>query len=195
MVMKLKESETKLESMLVDNVEVPAEESDGVVIVEIQASDSSVGDRNEQTEETSFTPDITNKIKNTTDIINNNLKKVTNIENEQLNKSMHSIRLEEEGHSQEEGNKRADGVDLQTSAPDNSETAENSTAIQVKEQPEIRKDDKELNELLRKNILSCVDKITRIEELKNKKNDTNKCSDQVLFVNVNYGVCPSVVSR
>lgn len=191
--MKLKESETKLESMLEskpENDEVPAEEIDGVVIVEIQTSDANAENNNEPATEVNVNLDKTNNVKNVTDnsVINNNLKKVTNIENEQLNKSMHNIRTEEESHSQEEVNKPADAVlvviespQQLSEPPDNFETTEEDTenAEQVVNQSEIRKDDQELNHVLRKNILSCVEKITRIEEMKTKKKDSNKSGDQV----------------
>lgn len=186
--MKLKESETKLEGMLVDstpeNVEVPGEETDGVVIVELPATDADAESKIEPPSETHLSADKASNIKNTPDVINNNLtKKVTNIENEQLNKSMHSVRNEEENH-QEENKKSSDSVtdniQLLSGPPDNSGGTDVNTddKIEAVDQNEIKKDDQELKDMLRKNILSCVDKITRIEEMKTKKKDPNT-SNQV----------------
>lgn len=188
MVMKLKESETKLENMLVDsipeNVEVPAEETEGVVIVEIPATDDSTESKTVCPTETSAVP--VPSVKNTPDVINNNLsKKVTNIENEQINKSMNNIRNEGESHSQEEINKPSDDVTENaqqlSGPPDNAVGTEESNkenVIQAVGLGEIRKDDQELKDMLRKNILSCVEKISRIEEMKTKKKDSNT-SNQV----------------
>ncbi|KAH9641025.1 hypothetical protein HF086_015121 [Spodoptera exigua] len=191
MVMKLKESESKLVKILdtPENVEVPAEETDGVVIVELPSTDAHTESKPEPPIETNTNVDKTSNVKNVPDnnVINNNLKKVTNIENEQLNKSMHSIRNEEDGLAQEEIKKAGDGVTIvvenaesSSAAPDNvGKTADASkeNKIQV-DDDEIRKDDQELKDMLRKNILSCVEKITRIEEMKNKKKDSNTRSDQ-----------------
>lgn len=183
--MKLKESETKLEHMLVDtpeNVEVPVEETDGVIIVEIPATDENAEGTSEPSSETDMSP--VSNVKNTPDVINNNLtKKVTNIENEQINKSMHNIRNEEEIHAQEETN-ISDGATENAqhlSRPDNlggTEESNKDNEIQAVDQSETRKDDQELKNMLRKNILSCVEKITRIEEMKTKKKDPNT-SNQV----------------
>uniref|UniRef100_A0A2A4JYP4 Pericentriolar material 1 protein C-terminal domain-containing protein n=1 Tax=Heliothis virescens TaxID=7102 RepID=A0A2A4JYP4_HELVI len=189
MVMKLKESETKLESMLVvstpENVEVPGDETDGVVIVELPATETNPESKSETPVETS-SPDKISNVKNSTDsnVINNNLKKVTNIENEQLNKSMHNIRVEEESHPHDVNNKNSESVqttnDNQTSrSSDNLDRTEDTNKENTTnaEQGEDRKD-QELKDMLRKNILSCVEKITRIEEMKSKKKDSNTRSDQ-----------------
>ncbi|XP_047023771.1 putative uncharacterized protein DDB_G0282133 isoform X1 [Helicoverpa zea] len=192
MVMKLKESESKLESMLVvstpENVEVPGEESDGVVIVELPATDVNTDSKSEPPIETNINPDKTSNVKNPTDsnVINNNLKKVTNIENEQLNKSMHNIRVEEESHPHEVNNRTPESIQIANDnthqisrSPDNLErTGDTNKEITIKvEQCENGKD-QELKDMLRKNILSCVEKITRIEEMKSKKKDSNTRSDQ-----------------
>ena len=181
--MKLKESETKLEGMLVDsapeNVEVPAEETNGVVIVELPATDADAESKIEPPLETHLSPDKTSNIKNAPDVINNNLtKKVTNIENEQLNKSMHNIRNEEENHPQEESKKSSESITDNTQllagpAENAGGTADvdNEDKIEAVDQNVIKKDDQELKDMLRKNILSCVEKITRIEEMKTKKKD------------------------
>ncbi|PZC75861.1 hypothetical protein B5X24_HaOG205563 [Helicoverpa armigera] len=192
MVMKLKESESKLESMLVvstpENVEVPGEESDGVVIVELPATDANTDGKSEPPIETNISPDKMSNVKNTTDsnVINNNLKKVTNIENEQLNKSMHNIRVEEESQPHEVNNRTTESIQIANDnthqisrSPDNLERTEDTNKeITIKvEQCENGKD-QELKDMLRKNILSCVEKITRIEEMKSKKKDSNTRSDQ-----------------
>lgn len=162
MVMKLKESESKLEQVLTDhkpdNVEVPAEES--------EAATPQV---NEATVEIS---EITSDIKNNNDsnVKNNNLKKVTNIENEQINKTLHNIKVEDK--------KAVDTsvqdliVDIPENASAENVTSESSSTKPMSPNSEIKKDDEELNEILRRNIKSCVEKVARIEEMKNKDSET-----------------------
>lgn len=187
MVMKLKESESKLEQMLVDckpeNDEVPVEEAGGVTIVELQASDVSQGNKSEPLADNNFNIDKTCNVKHVdSSIINNNLKKVTNIENEQLNKSMHSIKVDDEAHLQGECNKITDiGCrEVITQLPiGNLEQLEIDNAREDDQHSDPKKDDQELNDMLRKNILSCVEKITRIEEMKSKKKEMKKLADQV----------------
>ncbi|XP_075972950.1 uncharacterized protein LOC142974477 isoform X2 [Anticarsia gemmatalis] len=184
MVMKLKESESKLEKILQDskpeNVEVPAEESDGVVIVELPASDTSVDNVNEVSTDNNLNIDKTCIAKNTDNsVINNNLKKVTNIENEQLNKSMHNIRVDDEAKLQEEPNKASDVVATANTTQSPSGNVETEGNVKpADEQSEIKKDDQDLNDMLRKNILSCVEKITRIEEMKTKKKEMKARAEQ-----------------
>lgn len=185
--MKLKESETKLEKILLDNKpendEVPAEETEGVTIVELP-SDNHQDTKTETPTDSNLNVDKNCNVKNTDSIINNNLKKVTNIENEQLNRSMHSIRVEDETNPQQEPTKAIDIVHEEKTPQMTTENkqhlnAEKGNISQAEEEAAIKKDDQELNDMLRKNILSCVEKITRIEEMKTKKKEMKNRAVQV----------------
>ncbi|KAI8440277.1 hypothetical protein MSG28_001634 [Choristoneura fumiferana] len=99
MVMKLKESETKLEKVLTeepDNVEVPAEEADSGA----QAAPADpAGDATGIVPEMNISEDETCCEKSIIDTgvsCTKNLKKVTNLENEQLNKSLHCAKNSQE---------------------------------------------------------------------------------------------------
>lgn len=188
--MQLKESETKLEEILTernpDNIEVPADENDESVT----AVESAI----EITEVSPEPQDKTCNVKNNNDstIMNNNLKKVTNIENEQLNKSMHSLKADEEGQEQVNISNEA--------AVENVSLVPTEHLINEAQTPEcpikdvtVRKDDEELNAVLRKNILSCVDKVTRIEDMKKSKESIlSDDDDKVSFSVVCRVVCSSM---
>ncbi|XP_049888091.1 uncharacterized protein LOC126382335 isoform X3 [Pectinophora gossypiella] len=190
MVMKLKESETKLESMLVekgpDNIEVPAEET------EVTTAEPEPTHATEHKSETTPTPDKVCNIKNNNDntSVNNNLKKVTNLENEQLNKTLHCSKADEVQISHDY---------VPTADPEqrtNTEVLENieeinedevSGKVEIKEiestpYTEDTKKDDHLNEVLRKNILSCVEKVALIAEMKNKAKDPSSIEDQDVVV-------------
>lgn len=186
MVEKLKESENKLQSMLAekepDNIEVPAEEAD-----ETSAQDKpplvkiEIGNTPEK---------ISNQDKsnNKNNDVNTALKKVTNIENEQLNKTLHNTKVEE---NQEESKindpSKSDNIlpfsEHLEKIAEKYEDVEGDL-IEIKEiqstsTEETKKDDQHLNEVLRKNILSCVEKVARIEEMKTKTRDSISTEDQV----------------
>lgn len=186
--MQLKESESKLESMLLekkpDNEEVPASED----IVESASANKDVRvgeDINEAIKQ-----DKSSNIKNSNDsLINNNLKKVTNIENEQLNKSLQNVKSSDDSHALSDIPQLiATTVDTKLQNPEDkiegSEASHNDSEnnIEIVEiectpsiETEIKKDDQHLNAILRKNILSCVEKVALIEEMKNKcKSPTNQ---------------------
>ncbi|XP_037297193.1 putative uncharacterized protein DDB_G0282133 isoform X2 [Manduca sexta] len=190
MVMKLKESEENLEKMLIekrpDNIEVPAEEIGGPIAI-AQASNGGHKTKNEDNSDSNLNQDKTCNVNNNRDntMFNNNLKKVTNIENEQLNKSMHSIVIEEETTALD--NKISDTENTQEQGSDTIEITEitnenNNPEISKLDPPnnesEIKKDDQQLNDILRRNILSCVQKVALIEEIKSKNKDANKQDDQ-----------------
>lgn len=177
--MKLKESESKLETMLVEkrpeNEEVPALEE----TIEAPPALEPSGKAEEKLESVTNPQDKSNNVKNNNEsILNNNLKKVTNIENEQLNKTLQNVKTSDE--TLNELSKTADPVNKQQSsetepgkANDSHENSENLIEIVEIEstpykEPEIKKDDQQLNAILRKNILSCVEKVALIEEMKNK---------------------------
>lgn len=186
MVEKLKESENKLESMLAekepDNIEVPAEEAD-----ETSAQDMPppVKIENDNTSEKVSNQDKSNNKNND---VNTTLKKVTNIENEQLNKTLHNTKVEE---NQQETNINEPSISdniLRSSEQlekiDESSEDVEGNPIEIKEvqstyTEESKKDDQHLNEVLRKNILSCVEKVARIEEMKTKSRDGSCTEDQV----------------
>lgn len=187
MVEKLKESENKLESMLAekepDNIEVPAEEVD-----ETSTQDKTplVNIENDNTPEKFSSQDKSNNKNND---VSTALKKVTNIENEQLNKSLHNTKVEE--NQQETNiNEHAISDNIPRSSEqlekidENNEDVEEGDPIEIKEiqsiyTAETKKDDQHLNEVLRKNILSCVEKVARIEEMKTKTRDSSSPEDQV----------------
>jgi hypothetical protein len=187
MVMKLKESENKLEHILLekkpDNEEVPAAETEETMIVQEgtrindNISIESISD--------SVQHDKTCSVKNIMDSgsSNSNLRKVTNLENEQINKSLHT------GKSSEESLTKSNTEPLIESSLENvSDKTEESNRhidnkveiVEIESSPcheiPVLKDDKHLNEILRKNILSCVEKVALIEEMKNKN---TKHLDQV----------------
>lgn len=192
--MKLKESEIKLERILVekgpDNIEVPAEETEET---DPPAQTVEIIDVTNEVTET-HPQDKTCNVKNNTDGSNNTLKKVTNIENEQINKSIQHIRADEENNSHESHGPREiipvanPLIDSNIQMSENVEIVEENTATNNTKvdkvdisiiQPEKKKDDQYMNDVLKKNILSCVEKVARIEEMKNKNKDSNSHDDQV----------------
>lgn len=188
MVEKLKESENKLESMLAekepDNIEVPAEEThetstqDKPPLVKIESDNTSEKVSNQ---------DKSNNINND---VNTTLKKVTNIENEQLNKTLHSTKVEE---NQQETKINEPSISdnivrslehLEKIDEKNEDVEREVGLIEIKEiqstsTEETKKDDQDLNDVLRMNILSCVEKVARIEEMKTKTRDSISTEDQV----------------
>ncbi|XP_059060296.1 pericentriolar material 1 protein [Achroia grisella] len=182
MVMTLKESETKLESMLLEksspeNIEMPAED-----ICE------NISDMNcETATEKSQLSDLPPSIKNNDNSLNSNhLKKVTNIENEQLNKTLHIMNNADDTSSEiTEIEANLIGLINESSILENTSNSDipktnedfnNKMEIEEIEsipcsEMEGNKDDQHLKEILRKNIISCVEKVALIEELKNKSRD------------------------
>ncbi|XP_063379631.1 uncharacterized protein LOC134666421 isoform X2 [Cydia fagiglandana] len=175
MVMKLKESETKLEKVLneePDNVEVPAEEADAA------AASEAVVDKELPTEINEDEPSNASKQDSTAECTT--LKKVTNLENEQLNKSLQSVKNSNEH--------LISANDLSESAPAAPQPlAENEPeedTVEIKEIESIpceeKTHDHHLNEVLRKNIISCVEKVAIIEEMKNKNGSNIEDQDVVV---------------
>ncbi|XP_061379011.1 pericentriolar material 1 protein-like isoform X4 [Danaus plexippus] len=169
MVMQLKESETKLEALLVNN-------DPGEAVTQNENTTSERTDTaDDNTEvENDVDQDIQtdkNNVKNNENQTNN-LKKVSNIENEHLNRSIANVI--EKPHVQE---------DLMTQ--DDEEVAlaggklgkETETATSGSD---IKKDDQELNDILRKNIMACVEKIAVIEDMKNKRDYNNNEQQDVV---------------
>ncbi|XP_063374985.1 uncharacterized protein LOC134662642 [Cydia amplana] len=162
MVMKLKESETKLERVLneePDNVEVPAEEADAAAAASDAAADTELATELKEDE-----PSNASKQDATAECTT--LKKVTNLENEQLNKSLQSVKNSSEH--------LIPASDLGESVPiplAEKHDPEDDT-VEIKEIESIpceeKTHDHHMNEVLRKNIISCVEKVAIIEEMKNK---------------------------
>lgn len=187
MVEKLKESENKLESMLAekepDNIEVPAEEADET---STQDKPPSVKIENDNTPEKISNQDKSTNINND---VNTTLKKVTNIENEQLNKTLNNTKVEENQQENKINEPSISDNVLHSSEhlekiDENNENVEEGDLIEIKEiqstnTEDTKKDDQHLNEVLRKNILSCVEKVARIEEMKTKSRDSSNSEDQV----------------
>lgn len=184
MVEKLKESENKLESILADkepdNIEVPAEEADET---STQEEPPLV-----KIEEDNASEKILNQDKSNKNNDNTTLKKVTNIENEQLNKTLHNVKVEEtqqeskinelstadHAHHSSEHMEKIDekNEDIEGDLIDIKEIESNPCTEEIKK-------DYHMNEMLRKNILSCVEKVARIEEMKTKTRDSSTAEDQV----------------
>lgn len=191
--MQLKESETKLESMLVDkepdNIEVPAEESD-LVTSSSAAAIVNAGEVSEVTSDNNLNQDKTSNIKNIEGnmTVNNSLKKVSNIENEQLNKTLNNKAVDV-AHAETIKVPEVPVSDFTRAPPEHLEKIEENNedvecTIEIKEiettpyiEP-VANDDQHLNEVLRKNIISCVEKVALIEERKTKANYSND-EDQV----------------
>lgn len=183
MVEKLKESENKLESMLAekepDNIEVPVEE-----VEEISTQDKPplVKIENDNTPDKISNQDKSTNINND---VNTTLKKVTNIENEQLNKTLNNTKVEE---NQQENKiiepSISDNILRSSEHLEKIDEKNEGDLIEIKEiqssnTEDTKKDDQHLNEALRKNILSCVEKVARIEEMKTKSRDSSNSEDQV----------------
>ncbi|XP_026491271.2 putative uncharacterized protein DDB_G0282133 isoform X1 [Vanessa tameamea] len=158
MVMQLKESESKLESMLVEKKAEVSNENSNHSLNQTESNISESANQIEPTPERHLNQDKTSNIKTNNDNSPiNNLKKVTNIENEHLNKNITNARATDENENHMDG-------------------SQNTIEIQEIESipcpdPEIQKDDQYLNDILRKNITACVEKIAFIEELKNQNKD------------------------
>lgn len=156
--MQLKDSETNLEQILIerkpDNIEVPAEEAEAPqpASVEIMELPESQSNNNDVS------------------LINNNLKKVTNIENEQINKQ----------HSE---HKHQDGsvTPVNDTGVEALHASDNIVATDSPKKEVVKNDDDQLNHILRKNILSCVEKVAQIQQLKKAK-DELKPDEQVLIL-------------
>lgn len=186
MVEKLKESENKLESMLAekepDNIEVPAEEADET---STQDKPPLVKIENDNTPEKISNPE---KSTNKNSDVNTTLKKVTNIENEQLNKTLQNTKVEENPQEHKINEPSMSDNIIRSSEhmekiDEKNEDVEGDL-IEIKEiqsnsTEDTQKNDQHLNEVLRKNILSCVEKVARIEEMKTKTRDSSSTEDQV----------------
>lgn len=191
--MQLKESESKLETMLIEkkpeNEEVPPlEDTTEAILVQVETSTET----EDKIDNTSM-HDKSCTIKNNNDsTINNNLKKVTNIENEQLNKTLQNVKASDDTLAQQEIPNIIESVvecktqitelDGGISEENCNDSGNNIEIVEIESTPcketEIRKDDEHLNAILRKNILSCVEKVALIEEMKKCKSPTRQ-QDQV----------------
>lgn len=183
MVMQLKESETKLESMLTEkkteNTEVSNEDSSlsSSQVQDVIESETKI----EGVPEKKINQDKTCNIKTNNDnSMVHNLKKVTNIENEHLNKTLTNAKTSDEIQVSKEmskSNETEGNVDQFGSSP-----------LEIKEiesipypESEVKKDDQQLNDILRKNIMACMEKITFIQELKIKNKDSSFAENQVSY--------------
>ncbi|CAH0759230.1 unnamed protein product [Diatraea saccharalis] len=197
MVMKLKESETKLVAMLgkmkPENEEVPAADSDEIQVAQVESSNPNVAENVESSSETTSLNENTGNAKNINNNISahNSLKKVTNVENEQINKTLQNFKSYEESDINPvttaqivEETPEASPQNT-NSLMENESQVDSDSKVEILEidsmpcnEPPIKKDDKHLNDILRKNILSCVEKVALIEEIKNQS--SNRVPDQDL---------------
>ncbi|KPJ01957.1 Pericentriolar material 1 protein [Papilio xuthus] len=167
MITKLRDSEKKLKSILddeqsPDNIEVPILELGSVNPAEDTEVSEKVSD--DTSNVTQNLDQSSSKSNNENNSISTNLKKVTNIENEQLNKT--TQKTNEIQHAENNTN----GVvikEIETKAFGEADTINN---------------DQKRNDELRKNIISCVEKVAMIEEIKNKVNDFGNNNDQDVVV-------------
>lgn len=161
MVMQLKESETKLEALLVNND--PGEavtQNENTTSERTETADDNTEVENDVDQDIQTDKNNVKNNENQT----NNLKKVSNIENEHLNRSIANVI--EKPHVQEELMTQDDEeVALAGKLGKETETATSGS--------DIKKDDQELNDILRKNIMACVEKIAVIEDMKNKRDYNN----------------------
>lgn len=177
MVMQLKESENKLVLMLANS---STGDSDVHAEDKTQGNVAHNNERNidDGCSEVHSVNDITlTKTNNDSSVGNNTLKKVTNEENEQINKTIF-IAKSEETQSQRDHNKSNENRENEDLDGSGVEIREIESILgpefHVKEE-----NDDHLNNVLRKNILSCVEKIALIEEMKTKSKDTVTNEDQV----------------
>ncbi|CAH0397483.1 unnamed protein product [Chilo suppressalis] len=187
MVMKLKESETKLETMLdkmkPENEEVPAADLNDMPVEQMEVTTPNLTENVESTPESVLLNEKCCHVKSINDKTSaNSLKKVTNIENEQINKNLYNIKGCEESHINTNATNQIVQANPETSQntildieKDDShlDSQDKIEIIEIESTPynesPIKKDDKHLNDILRKNILSCVEKVALIEEIKNKQ--------------------------
>ncbi|XP_041973513.1 pericentriolar material 1 protein-like isoform X2 [Aricia agestis] len=166
MVMKLKESENKLETMLLNGERSELTESS-----QEQSNHQTNTQPTSEVTKNSEATSVQEKACNINSDTNSTLKKVTNIENEQLNKT--SARSIEDVHQKE-------------SARHSSEAESEGTGVEIREIETIPnqppKQDPGLNDTLRKNIMSCVEKIAIIEEMKHKDPNNNEESNSDVVV-------------
>ncbi|CAG4940898.1 unnamed protein product [Colias eurytheme] len=186
MIMKLKESETKLESLLLEKT---SDALDAMSDDKQEPNNNNIDNNNNENEEHLVnSPDTNINMQdkpsnvastnegNVPSNCNNHLKKVTNIENEQLNKTL-SV------------NKNIDeATDVQPQSNDSDEHIEQpeQSGVEIKEietipcdESDDKKDDAILNEILKKNIISCAEKMALIEEMKNMTKDANNNEEKV----------------
>lgn len=189
MVMQLKESETKLQSMLVEsNNEIPSEGSN-YTVNQVESSTSAPVNEVETVPERTLNQEKSSNIKTNNDNSpTNNLRKVTNIENEHLNKNITNSRTSEENLATKE-NKSIDSENKMEDSQSNTVEIREIESIPCAD-PEVKKDDQYLNDILRKNITACVEKIALIQEMKSKNKDISGNEVQVPFCRcVLWSVC------
>lgn len=201
--MKLKESETKLEKILVDNPdnqEVPNDSDEALAIFEI--------DEHSTQQNLEPDPDI-KPIQTFVDIENNNIaelmtdhinndnipivnealvKKVSNLDNEILNKNLNDCVIDETNLVTivDEGNVQ-DTTNSEHVTEENDEGKKLDECNTIESQLQNNDDnivkENELRELLKQNIMSCSEKLSIIENLKCKSPEVNNIDNkQVLFI-------------
>ncbi|CAG4964483.1 unnamed protein product, partial [Parnassius apollo] len=183
MVTKLKESESKLESMLVkkipDNVEVPPEEAiESTAHLETNSLVSETPDGislNKLNHDEGIS-----KSNNENNTISHNLKKITNIENEQLNKTMSNTKVNDD-NVQKDMPKIIATLGNEENEIRHGGKKEEMESITCDE-TETKHDDQHLKDELRKNIISCVEKVAIMEEMKNKINNCGNNHDQDVVI-------------
>ncbi|VVC89164.1 unnamed protein product [Leptidea sinapis] len=179
MIMKLRESEKKLENLLLQKT---SDMLESLAESDVQSSNNN-NNSNEIRNQVDVQDNVANQgthphnVKNNNDsrsACNSHLKKVTNLENQQLNKNLMSKPKDEVQTVAEETIKHEEshGVEIE----------------EIESRPYFKtqsdKDDQHLNEVLRKNITSCVEKIAIIEEIKNKAKDSNTNNGKQVLLDV-----------
>ncbi|XP_045525282.1 putative uncharacterized protein DDB_G0282133 isoform X1 [Pieris brassicae] len=150
MIQKLKESEQKLEILLLEK------NSEAFNALEdppqaITSEEQSLTTRENETSEDTTVNCLSEP--------NVPAKKVTNIENEQINKTNSLKKINEDKNVKNLDQSETSGVEIKE--------------IETHYTEDINKDDEILNEMLKKNIKSCTEKIAIIEDMKNITKDAN----------------------
>lgn len=138
--MQLKESETKLQSMLVEsNNEIPSEGSN-YTVNQVESSTSAPVNEVETVPERTLNQEKSSNIKTNNDNSpTSNLKKVTNIENEHLNKNITNSRASEENLATKE-NKSIESENKMEDSQSNTVEIREIESIPCAD-PEVKKDD------------------------------------------------------
>lgn len=196
MVMKLKESESKLEKILIDNPEnqeVPPKDAEEEVTIQETVPQASTADTINNIEDITPNTNIENKdspsnaiSKSENNIVNESLvKKVTNIENKLINKNLEnsqSIFVEPENvTTQVDEDDKTISLGSNVLVIDSMNEKSPSVNTQVENECNKQFEDK-LKEILRQNIISCSEKLSLIEDLKNKNVEQHNNDIQVVLL-------------
>ncbi|GBP35465.1 Pericentriolar material 1 protein [Eumeta japonica] len=192
MVMKLRESESKLERMLsgteTENQEVIADEQD-VSITDCFVSCAAPVHTDENNKE-----NVVETNPNTDSSNSSFSRKVNNIENEQMNKSLHNDKVIDRDNNSftfptDESEHGSTVISETVNLRENDNKVQPTYQIDIQELETIPyndldssdKDDNDLNEMLKRNIVSCSEKLAFIEEIKCKNVEINKDNQDVVI--------------